>query len=390
MIRALLKTAVVVTLAVPTMAAAQFVDSQPYQIESKYPYQVYPSSYQMDNNYPWETQTYPFNSNGTYTQTQQQTILQNETSLSGGTLSGQDLAINQGSIPEASQTNVPAPVEHLPDSDEVQTSGSTYNKAYSKAQFFGNSMFGAGYDLNASITSTDSTMTQAKRVDAFAEGKVYATAFNNQKEIVRGRAEVHGQEGGSNTGTAALFAMGQQIWSTNLNYTFSFTPINWSRPFFTVSKYFMVGPVPINVTASMAGGVKLTISGEIAPTVAKLNAVPGGWANVNASASVSIVVASFGVQGGLTVINVTLPTYGELFWPLCTINWKLKTDLTLNTLSGYLDLFAKINFIFFSKTWTLNIARWNGLNYNLNLVNLNGTKDLGICMFGSGDGEVSF
>ena len=344
----------------------------------------------MDNNYAWETKTYAFNPNASYSATQQQAIIQNEKSLTGGTLttdpSGQNLAINQGSIPEATQQNVPAPVEHMPDSDQAQTSGSSYNKSYSRAESFGNSMFGAGYSLEASITSTDATRTTAKQVDAFAEGKVVGTVFSTQKEIVRGRAVIHGQEGGSNTGSAAVFAMGQQIWSTNLNYSFSVTPINWSRTFFSVSKYFMVGPVPINVTASLSGGVKITVSGEISPTVARLNVTPGGWANANASASVSIVVASFGVQGSLVIINVTLPASGELFWPFCSINWKLKTDLGLNTLAGNLDLFAKINFIFFSKTWTVNIARWNGLTYNWNLLNINGSKDLGICSF-TGDGD---
>jgi hypothetical protein len=389
MIFKLLKATAVLSLAVvPTISAAEptYTDSQVYQVDPKYPYVVYPASYELNNNYAWETTSYYFDPNLYYFQYEQQQIISDEVQASGGTLTtdtdGSPLInVSQGSIPEATQQNVAATVESLPGGSELQTQGTTYNKSYYRAQNFGNSLFGAGYVIDANITSTEATLDQKKRVDAYAEGKVVAIAFNNQKEIVRGRAEVHGQEGGANSGNAAVYAMGQQIWSANLYYTFNVTPINWSRTFFSVSKTFMVGPVPISVKASLSGGVKMTVSGEVGPTVAKLSAAAGGWANVTASASVNIIVASFGVEGNLTLINVTLPAYGELFWPYCTINWTLKSTLSLNTLSGNLKLYAKIKFLFFSKTWRVTIATWSGLTYNWTLVDLTGTKDLGICMF---------
>jgi hypothetical protein len=389
MILKLLKaTAVLAIATVPVIAAAEpvYTDTQVYQVNPKYPYVVYPASYELNNHYSWDTTSYYFDPNLYYFQYEQQQIIANEAQVTGGTLStdtdGSSLiTVNQGSIPEATQQNVPATVESLPGGSGMQTQGTNYIKSYYRSQSFGNSLFGAGYVIDANITSTEATATAKKRVDAYAEGKVVATAFNNQQEIVRGRAEVHGQEGGANSGTAALYAMGQQIWSANLYYTFNATPINWSRTFFSVNKTFMVGPVPINVKASLSGGVKMTVSGEVGPTVAKLSATAGGWSNVTASASVSIIIASFGVEGNLTLINVSMPAYGELFWPYCTINWTLKSTLSLNTLAGNLSLFAKIKFLFFSKTWRVTIATWSGLTYNWTLVDLNGTKDLGICMF---------
>jgi hypothetical protein len=387
MIRQLLRTTAVMALVAPMMAFANtYTDSTPYQVEAKYPYVVYPSSFQMDNNYSWETPNYYFDPSVYYFAYEREMIVQDELAVTAGSLSTDSdgsaiININQGSIPEATQQNVPPPVEQMPGNDGMTTQSGDYNKSYSRTQRFGNNIFGAGYAINANITATNATATAPKRVDAFAEGKVFATAFNREQEIVRGRAEVHGQEGGANSGNAALFAMGQQIWSTNLYKTFAPTPIDWSRTFFSISKTFMVGPVPISVTASLAGGVKLTVTGEVGPTVARLTATPGGWSRATASASVNIIVASFGVSGNLTLINTSMPSKGELFWPYCTLNWTLKSNLQLNTLSGYLDLFAKIKFLFFSKTWTVNIARWSGLTYNWELVNVNGTKDLGICMF---------
>ncbi|MDY7230329.1 hypothetical protein [Hyalangium rubrum] len=379
---------------VPGLALAaepHFPDPQPYQVEVQYPYVAYPTSYQLNDNYAWES-SYPFNPGLYYHPYEQQLIVQDELDVTGGILStdptGMPLvSIIQGNIPEAVIQNVPPTVEHFPAADP-QFQSPSYNKSYSRTQSFGNNIFGGGYAIDAAITATDGSLSEAKRVEAFAEGKVFGTAFNTQKELVRGRVEIRGQQGGANSGTAALYAVGQQIWSTNLSYTFAPAPINWSRTFLSASKTFMVGPVPINVKASLAGGVKLTVLGEVTPTVARLTATPGGWSNVTASASVSIIIASFGVEGSLTLINATMPSTGELFWPLCTINWKLKSNLALNTLSGTLSLYAKIKFLFFSKKWSVTIAQWNGLNYNWTLVDVNGTKDLGMCNYMNGPAEA--
>ncbi len=384
--RMLLKVAALAALAVPSLAAAaDYSDPSVYQVESKYPYVVYPSSYEMDDSYPWETSAYPFDPNIYYFPYEQQMIVDSETTISGGaqvtdTDGLQLIDISQGNIPEATQTNVAPMVEIVPDSGVVPLDA-TFIKTYHRSEGFGNSLFGASYVIDANITATPATATQAKRVDAVGDGKVVAKAFSYTKEIVRGRAEIHGQQGGANTGSAALYAMGQQIWSANLSYTFSPTPINWSRTFFSVSKTFMVGPVPITVKASLSGGVKLTILGELSPTVARLTANPGGWSNVTASASVNIIVASFGVEGSLTLINVTLPTYGELFWPICSLDWTLKSTLNLNTISGTLKLYAKIKFLFFKKKWTVTIAKWSGITRNWTLLNVEGLQELGICLY---------
>lgn len=388
MTRPILKAVLTMMVALPGLAVAEpeYTDSQVYVVEPQYPYVVYAAGYQMNNAYPWES-SYPWHPTVAYASSEQQLVIQDELEVTGGILStdssGSLITVPQGNIPEAVRPNVPPPVEILPAVDSAGTPSPSYNKSYSRTESFGNSLFGGGYAINASITATDGTLTSAKTVEAYAEGKVTGTAFSYQKELVRGRADIRGQQGGANSGTAALYAMGQQIWSANLSYTFSPTPINWSRTFFNVSKTFMVGPVPITVKASLAGGVKLNVLGEITPTVARLTATPGGWSNVTASASVNIIIASFGVEGSLTLINATMPSVGELFWPLCTINWTLKSDLSLNTLGGTLSLYAKINFLFFSKKWTVTIAKWNGLTYNWSLLNVNGTKELGICTYQS-------
>ncbi|HEX8539589.1 MAG TPA: hypothetical protein VF664_19140, partial [Cystobacter sp.] len=308
-------------------------------------------------------------------------IAVDERNRTGGTLSYNpsdytyELSVDQGLIPEANQHMVPGPLEFLPWTNPNQT----FNKTYTRIERFGNSVFGAGYSLNATVTAETATTNREKKVDAVAEGKVFGTAFSYEQELVLGRANISGQQGGDNSGTAALYAVGQQIWSTNLYATYSPTPINWSRTFFSATKRFMVGPVPISVKASLAGGVKLAVTGQIGPTVAKLSAIPGGWANVNASAAVDVIILAFGLEGALSLVNATLPSSGEVFWPLCTLDWKLKSNLELNTLAGTLKLYAKLKILFIKKTWWVTIASWSGITRNWSLIDLGGSQPLGIC-----------
>jgi hypothetical protein len=335
----------------------------------------------MDNNYSWETTVQPFDPSRYYTSPEQDAVVNDEARILSSPVyydfsdGLRDVDYFQATIPEATNPNAPAPTTSQPTTD----TSTVFNKSYTRTEKFGNNIFGAGYYVNAYITATAATGSTAKKVEALGEGRVFATSFNTEKEIVRGRAYISGQQGGSNSGTATVYAMGQQIFTTNLYANFAPAPINWSRTFFTVSKTFMIGPVPLKVKASLSGGVKLTVTGQVGPTVAKLDAAPGGWASVTGSASVNIIIASFGVSSTLTLVNATLPSTGELFWNYCTLDWKLKSDLNLTTLSGIVEAYVKVKFLFFKKTWKVKIANWSGSVKNISLSNIYGSKVLGTC-----------
>lgn len=381
--RALSRVVAMLLAVVPGLVAAQnYVDPSPYVVQpSKYPFAVYAPGTSLNNAVPWESQVAPFVPGASYTTNQEYAILQDETNRTGGQLQfdtsdfTHDINIQQAVIPEAFQHQVPPATEIMPWTNPTQT----FNKSYVRTEKFGNSLFGAGYHLNAVLTAETATINADKKVVAVAEGKLFAAVFSSEHDLVRGRAQVVGQNGGDNSGTAALYVLGQEVWSTSLYATYSPPPINWSRTFFNASKTFMVGPVPITVKASLSGGVKLAVQGLIGPTVARLSAIPGGWSNVTASASVDVIIVAFGVEGSLALINATLPASGEVFWPVCTLDWKLKTDLDLNTLSGTLKAFARIRILFFKKTWWVTIAQWGGITHQRTLLGVEGSQPLGIC-----------
>lgn len=384
MIKTAFRVVALMTVAVPTLAAAQDYSDPTgtYVVEpSKYPSTTFPSGYDLNNTVSWDTGIMPFNPSQAYTTTQQDTVVNEESRILNAPVyfdfsdGLRDVDYLQKVIPEATQQSVPLPTQTQPTTDTAQV----FNKSYTRTEKFGNNIFGGGYSINAYINATTASSAGPKKVEALGEGYVYGQAFNVEKEIVRARAYINGQQGGSNSGTAALYAMGQQLWSANLYTTFAPTPINWSRTFFSVSKTFMIGPVPITVKASLSGGVRLTVTGEVGPTVARLTANPGAFANVTASAAVNIVIASFGVSCDLRLVNANLPSIGELFWPFCTLDWKLKSDLQLNYLAGTLQGYVKVKILFFKKTWKVTIASWSGFTKNFNLLNLFGSQNLGLC-----------
>lgn len=383
MLKTAFRAAALVAVVVPTLAAAQDYSDPTgtYVVEEKYPAATYPSSYNMNNTVPWDTGIIPFSSSRTYTTPEQDTVVNDESRILSAPVyydfsdGLRDVNYLQKVIPEANTQWVPVPIQTQPTTNTAQV----FDKSFTRDEKFGNNIFGGGYYINAYIKATTATSTTPKKVEALGEGYVYGKAFNVEKEIVRGRAYINGQQGGSNTGTAALYAMGQQIWSANLSYSFAPTPINWSRTFFNVSKTFMIGPVPVTVKASLSGGVRLTVTGEVSPTVARLNVNAGGFANVSASAAVNIVIASFGVSSDVRLVNANLPSSGELFWPFCTLDWKLKSDLQLNYLSGTLQGYAKVKLLFFKKTWNVVIASWPGFTKSINLLNIYGSQNLGFC-----------
>ncbi|QSQ17931.1 hypothetical protein [Myxococcus landrumensis] len=395
MMKAVSKALALLALTASTFASAQdYQDTTPYVVDSaKYPYTLYPSNTQLDDKTPWETQVLPFNPSSTYTPPEQDAVVQGESQMLNAPVyldmndGMRHLQYGQKTIPEATTQNVPPPTETVPTQDPsgLRSAGlgaaltGPITKSYQRTELFGNNIFGAGYNVSAAITATPATSTTEKKQEAFTEGRVHGTAFNIPKELVRGRATVCGQQGGCNSGSAALYAMSSMIWSTNLTGNFATTPINWSRSFFSVSKTFMVGPVPLTVKASLTGGVTMRVNGQVNPLLAAVTGTVGGFANVVASAAVNVAIASFGVTGSLQLINASVAPQASLDWGLCMASWQLKAPLNLNALSGTLTGFVKIKLLFFNKTWNVIIANWSGIVRNLVLYNASGTLSASGC-----------
>ncbi|WP_224370957.1 hypothetical protein [Hyalangium versicolor] len=393
----------VLAFVIPTLAGAQasepeYTDPEVYQVEAKYPVVSYPSGYVLNDNYPWEATSVAFDPRHEYTAEEQRAVLEEELRLSGGRLTTDAtgapvIEIIQPEIPEASQDTAPAAEEIYEENGQVPPpqlqqgksisptlTPATMSRRYYYSKGFGNNLFGSRYSTDTFVKATEATSTAAKKLSAYVESKVSGIVFKKTKDLMRARMDVAGQQGGTNGGTANLYALGQLVHSSNLAGTFSLAPVHITRDYGVFSKWFMVGPIPVKLKISLGGGVKLSLSGKISPTEARLNATPGAYATASTSAGVDLIIVAAGVTGSLTLINVGIPSIAQLVWPDCSgLTWKLAASVSLNTLSGTIKLFARLGFKFFGKTWYLTIANWPGITYTITLFSKTGSAAMGIC-----------
>gem|GEM_PF-4589900 len=282
----------------------------------------------------------------------------------------------EGATPDASSTTE-GPGGQV-DPSTANTGGQPFSKTFHKSEGFGNNTFGAGYVVDVSLNGIPASASAGAKLDAVAEGKVWAKAFSStEREVVRARASGSAQQNAFATAKVNVYVMGSQVYSKDLTSGTLVDEPLFNRTFFSASKTFTILFIPVTVTASLNGNAGIKVDGSVNTTVVKLVATPKGSVYASASAAVNVIVASIGVEGNLTLINASLPTTGQLVSTSCsTLDWNLKSDFNINTLSGNLKAFVKIKLLFIKKKASLTIAQWSGSTKNWNLVNTTSTVPL--------------
>jgi hypothetical protein len=261
---------------------------------------------------------------------------------------------------------------------EVATKGAAepakpIDKLYHKDESFGNSRFGGGYALDASLNAYPATDTHGAQLRAMGEGRAFATVLGKNLNVTRATVSAVADQTAGNNLSAALYVVGQEIWSKS--YGASGIPDSglgeyplFNREFFESSAYFSVWGIPIRVTVGANGSAGVKLYGYLSEAGINLVAAPESGVYGVASAAVDIYVAAIGVEGTLTLIKATLPTTLSLVAASCgDVDWKLATDLVGNTLSGKLSVFVKIRLLFIKKKKSIKIADWKGETRNWNL-----------------------
>ncbi len=240
---------------------------------------------------------------------------------------------------------------------------------------FGNELFGSGYSGSAKFdfNSLDRRMTVE------AEAASYATVFAYKQSVARfvltGGASCTTSQPAAASVNAKTFILGSLVRDQSWDRTTSKSRVySVSRNFFSAKRTFMVGPVPLGVTATITGEAGLDLGVSLTcPAGVKLEATPYTKLHVDASAGVNVVVASFGVQGSLNLINVSLPRTAAFEWDAARNCPKamFSVNRTITTLDGTMGLFAQVKVLFFKKRWDVTLARWNGMRWNDSIVNWN-------------------
>ena len=152
--------------------------------------------------------------------------------------------------------------------------------------------------------------------------------------------------------------------------------VTYTKTFFEQEKTFVLGVVPVVVTAGATGEVGLALEasgGELSltPSVALAATLEAG-----VGAGSSVAGASAGLRGSLTLLELALPFSLRVFVQDNAPHYEIRGDLTLATLSGSLALYAKafvkVWFVECSVEWSKKLFGWGGVEWSRNLFDKTG------------------
>lgn len=250
-----------------------------------------------------------------------------------------------------------------------------FDKTLSTGDDFGNNTWGAGYEVGASISARSANLagTDGDLLEADGYAKATATVFGKKKTIAYVVGELSSEYGEAIGGSVNVYVLGSNIYNHGVSHTLAFDK-SWSRTFFSASQTYMVGPVPISVSASVSGELGFQLTGGLTTHGIQAEFEPFAGADVAASAGVGISgVASAGVTGELELVRISLPMTAELDVSQVVLSrrltWGLSVDLVFEALAGKLKVYAELLWARYEKT----IASWSGTSWTTSLYDNGGT-----------------
>jgi hypothetical protein len=238
----------------------------------------------------------------------------------------------------------------------------------------GNYGFGAGYDATISLSANKSTLKSTGK----SELKGYATLFG--KNVTLADLEVDGDS--KPTINANLTVVGINLY----NYAQQGVSVydfekSYTYTFFSQSKTFTVGPVPVTVSGTVAG--TLGLAGSIGIQGNQISVGAGPYLDVTATASAALggsfgpFTLDTGVEGSLTLFNATVANTVTVAPGSSSVNTGASSNLTLTELNGSIDLFVdgKLNLVFakYKKKWTYGIVSFTAAQQVVNFASYNGS-----------------
>lgn len=226
---------------------------------------------------------------------------------------------------------------------------------YSYETTEGNSTFGVSFDNSMTADGgTTKKVTSGTGMDVTIFGietALYdATLYNQQL-----------------SSTTSLTGGGVTVLGVSQSLSFSL-----SKDFFSKTQNYMVGIVPVVVTASASGSLGLTF--EQGGTQLSVRPYAGLYATLKAGVGAGTDAAgvSAGLKGELTLLAVSLPIVMSVY-PDSAGNWRFNVtgSLVIETLGGVIALYAeayvKVLGITASVEYSKSLFSWTGLEWTKTL-----------------------
>lgn len=160
-----------------------------------------------------------------------------------------------------------------------------------------------------------------------------------------------------------IYVLGKKIKGTTASQFSVDIPLA-ERTLVTAETTFMLGPVPIDVSAEATG--KLGIELAMSAGTASIGGTARPYVGIDGvfSAGVGTAGASVGIYGDLLLVEVSTPATAKVqYFGDKRFSYEAGLDLQINTLDGAVGLYGK--FMSYRKEW--EIFSWNGLQWNFKL-----------------------
>lgn len=239
-----------------------------------------------------------------------------------------------------------------------------FEHSYEYRREFGNRRFGAVLELESAL-GYDPILGGTLRTAN--EARVFGRLFGRNIELVdiASTASANMREGSPIGGGARLVVnvRGRDVhdWRAsqrNDGARFFRQEPTIRRTFLSREQRFMVGPVPMRVTADLSGAAGIRMSGVLSGTHRKVEHEAGPFANlsVTASAAVDILVAAAGVEGRLDIIEARLPVTTNIAIVDGDLEWLHSVRAELEFMAGEVLLFVRLLRTRYERV----IADWQG------------------------------
>jgi len=238
--------------------------------------------------------------------------------------------------------------EDFEELDSRGSIGKNYYKSWGNAEYF------AAY-IDAGLTLNGNASTRSLDAHFYAGG----TVFNRDVRVLSLDANLRNNSS-SPYAAASVKIFNQTVWSQSQNLYYE---RDWSKSW-KVTQRFMVGPVPVSVTASIGGsiGFKIALGLTASDFGIEGKLIPRLSVRGTAEACVDAVVAKAGVRGSLTFLNTTF-TFTPSAKPK---QLSLNIDAKVTALSGSIKVIAEI---LGEGVWELELFSWAGYINSWNLYN---------------------
>jgi hypothetical protein len=241
--------------------------------------------------------------------------------------------------------------------------------SYSDTDGFGDSQFGSGYTLSASVRGTQAVAGNRTRYQA--DLSTWGRVFGNTGSFVSAEAKIE-----TNTAWSVPRLTYQTMLLGFVNATLTVdTEIEVEQTIFDeghrVARYtqpFEVGGVPLEVTVDVYARASLLVGGTLNRFGGEAHIRP--LADLSTRASLAVGIADFveaGVRGTLSLLHAEVPTQGAMRWSYqrnaCPggintdkLTGSATSDLILHSLDGKLSVYAGVFGIELEHT----IFSWDG------------------------------